>query len=205
MGKNLFIVSIDSRGKSSSDISCYREHVASQDFFQKHIAGHPDAICYSCKIAKLCGLRMKLYFHPLEDVDFCDESHVTEKVRMNHAATLMTLNPNTGMPEYQVHGVAYATLDSGKETLSLNQVWGIQELINDANDLFEANSENAKLARKELMKNCVLYRYKEWGPLSIYQTRADLDQSKQSLPPPINMITTMNTPKTRTPLHSIQV
>lgn len=174
---DLYFVTIDTRGKSSSDVRGYEEQTSSFSYFRKNIAGHQDAFCYKCKVAKLCGLDMKLYFQKHDEYSVCGESDTVSRREINRAASLLTLNPETGLAEYHVRGVAYAVLNDGVAPLSLNQVWGLQELINYAKDVYKSDPDHQKRGRKELLKSCKLYRQKQWGPLTIYHSRPELAYS----------------------------
>jgi len=175
---DLYFVTMDTRGKSSSDIRGYEEQTTSFSYFRKNIAGHPDAFCYKCKVAKLCGLEMKMYFKNDDGASVAsDDSSTVIKREINRAASLLTLNPETGMAEHRIRGVAYVVLNDGVAPLSIHQVWGIQELINYAKDVYKSDPDHQKRGRKELLKSCKLYRQKEWGPLTIYQSRPELAYS----------------------------
>jgi hypothetical protein len=171
---DLYFVTVDTRGRSSSDIHGYQECVSSFQYFRKNIAGNPDIVRYKCKVAKLCGLDMKIYFQNDKVSTVNDGSDTVVERGMNRAASLLTLDPATGFAEHHIRGAAYVVLDDGVAQLSTNQVWGIQELINYARDIYKSDSEHRIRGQKELLKSCKLYRHKEWGPLSIYQTRPQL-------------------------------
>lgn len=171
---DLYFVTVDTQGRSSSDIRGYQEYISSFRYFSKHIAGHPDIVCYKCKVAKLCGLDMKVYFLNDDTTTVHDDANTVVRKEINRAASLLTLDPSTGLAEHRIRGVAFVVLDDGVAPLSLNQVWGIQELINYAKDVYQSDSRQHKSGKKELLKSCKLYRQKEWGPLSIYQTRPEL-------------------------------
>lgn len=169
---DLYFVTVNTRGKSSSDIRGYQEYISSARYFKKHIVGHPDAVCYKCKVAKLCGLDMKIYyFQNDEEYTLHDGAATVVRKEINRAASMLTLDPETGFAEHRIRGEAIVVLDDGAAPLSLNQVWGIQELINYAKDVYDSDHKHG---RKELLKSCKLYRHKEWGPLSIYQNRPEL-------------------------------
>lgn len=171
---DLYLVTVDTRKISSSDIKGYHEHTTSYEYFKKHIKEHPEAICYKCKVAKLCGLDMKVYFHRSEGSSLSRDDDTIKRSEINRAASLLTLNPSTGIAEHQVRGVAYVVLNDGVAPISLNQVWGIQELINYASDIYKSDPDHQKRGRRELQKSCDLYKLKEWGPLSIYRSRPEL-------------------------------
>lgn len=117
---------------------------------------------------------------------------------INRAASLLTLDPDTGIAEYRIKGIAYVVLNDGVAPLSLNQVWGIQELINYAKDVYKSDPDHERRGRKELLKSCKLYRHREWGPLSIYQPRPEVAYTIA----PRSVMTTRDT--NRTPFRQIQ-
>jgi hypothetical protein len=168
---DLYFVAVDARGRSSSDIRGYQECTSSFRYFRKNIVGNPDITCYDCKVANLCGLNMKIYFQNDEASTINDGADTVVKKGINRAASLLTLDPVTGFAEHRIRGAAYVVLDDGVAPLSLNQVWGIQELINYARDIYSSDSEHRQRGQKELLRSCKLYRLEEWGPLSIYRSR----------------------------------
>jgi len=198
---DLYLVTVDTGGKSSSDITGYHEHRCSEAYFKKHIVGHPDSTCCSSKVAKLCGLDVKLYFHKTERENSYSggSSVMSQNKRTNRAATLLTLNPKTGSPKYQIKGVAYVVLDDGTSPLSLHQVWGIQELINYARDVYKSDSDDKARGKRELLKSCRMYRQQCWGPLSIYKPRSE--ESCSVVPPNVIKVK----PKEREPFKTLQL
>jgi hypothetical protein len=195
---DLYVVTVDTRGKSSSDIKGYHEHICSDAYFKKNIAGHPDAVCFRSKVAKLCGLDMKVYFHKEEGSAMQMENDFARKNEINRAATLLTLDPETGFAEHHVRGVAYVVLNDGLAPLSLNQVWGIQELINYASDVYKSDPDHKKRGKRELMKSCKMYHFKSWGPLSIYKSRPEV--ANTVAPPSVIRVKATS----REPFRSIQ-
>jgi hypothetical protein len=172
--RDIKIVSVDSRGKSSSDIEAYHEHIRSLAEFQKRIAAHPDAVCHRSKVALLCDLDLKIYFHKNERVS----AHVKDKEDINYAASLLTLDPETGSPKYYVTGVAYVIMNDGVAPLSLNQVWGIVELTTNACDYYQCHPASPKHGKSELERLVKLYREQCWGPLSIYKNREEIGREE---------------------------
>lgn len=41
----------------------YEEHTCTEEYFERHVVNNPDVICTKSKVAKLCGMDMKIYFH----------------------------------------------------------------------------------------------------------------------------------------------
>mmetsp|Transcript_118815 Transcript_118815/g.177595 ORF Transcript_118815/g.177595 Transcript_118815/m.177595 type:complete len:199 (-) Transcript_118815:82-678(-) len=195
---DLYVVTIDTRGKSSSDIKGYHEHACSEAYFRKHIAGHPDAVCFKSKVAALCGINLKVYFTRQDKSVLMSENDISSRSEINRAATLLTLDPETGFAEHHVRGVAYVVQDDGLAPLSLNQVWGIQELINYATDVYKSDPEHRKRGKRELKKSCKMYRYQSWGPLSIYKPRPEL--ANTVVPPSVIKVK----PSSRKPFSTIQ-
>ena len=175
---DLYVVTVDTRGKSSSDIKGYQEHVCSRKFFQSSIADHPDATCYTSELGKLCGLDLKIYFHNGPECNnavnqMSLEHGVVPKHELNRAASLLTLDPETGFAQYHVRGIAYVLLNDGLAPLSYQQVWGLQELANYATDVYKSDPEHAARGKRDLLRSCKQYRNKIWGPLAIYKSRPE--------------------------------
>jgi hypothetical protein len=159
------IVSIDSRGKATSDAECYKEHTASLELFYKKIAKHPQACRIKSEVAALCGLDMTVYFHCIDEVF----ARVEDNEEINHAASMLTMDASAGFAKHHIRGVAYVVMNDGLAPLSWNQVWGIVELACDASSYFEYDSRG----QKELTKLTYLYRKQSYGPLSIYKSREE--------------------------------
>ena len=183
------IVSVDSRNKSTSDVSCYKEHSCVLDYFQKKISLHPSAICYESKVAQLCGLNIKVYFHKDDNNAIFknkkkNDVHVPQQKIINQAASLLTLDPSTGFAKHLITGVAYIVMDDGLAALSWNQVWGLVELIRDAHDYYQqpgSEEYNITQGKHEMLTRAKLYRSKSWGPISIYKNREERDILDQIL------------------------
>eukprot|EP00525_Craspedostauros_australis_P002066 CAMPEP_0198122028 /NCGR_PEP_ID=MMETSP1442-20131203/33737_1 /TAXON_ID= /ORGANISM="Craspedostauros australis, Strain CCMP3328" /LENGTH=251 /DNA_ID=CAMNT_0043780959 /DNA_START=93 /DNA_END=849 /DNA_ORIENTATION=+ len=177
---DLYVVSVDTRGKSSSDISGYEEHLCSKQFFSKSIVGHVDCIGVKSIIAELCGLNMTIYFHKSTLAKPDEKAASNSSISgpdLNRAAALLTMDPNTGCAQYNVRGIAYVVLADGQAPLSFRQVWGLQELANYAKDTYKSDPNNPDWGKRNLLRLCKEYRQKLWGPLSIYEYRSDLSDT----------------------------
>jgi hypothetical protein len=203
---DLNIVSVDSRGRSTSDIEAYSNHTCSLSYFKRKVASHPHAICHKSKVAALCGLDLKVYFHRDDVVT----NHLNQrKEQINHAATLLTLDPASGFAKYHIRGVAYVVMNDGIAPLSMQQVWGMVELANSALDYFKFDPDHQIRGQKELLKNCAMYRAQSWGPLCIYNYREDESSSSlrsDSHPAPVIVRPQSHRhSKSRKPFATIQV
>jgi hypothetical protein len=176
LGNEIFIVSVDSRGKSSTDMTAYKEQNCSQEFFEQHIHDNPKNICVKSQVAGLCGLDLKLYFH--DHTPFHHEKHEDFKIykpmctNVNGIATLLTFNPETGYYNHLVFGKAYVLLNDGKTPLSKEQVWGLEELITEAKTLYHRNGMHiSEEAHRELLTWAAQYQAGTWAPHSLYEPR----------------------------------
>jgi hypothetical protein len=174
----IFIVSVDSRGTSSTDMTAYNEQTCSYEFFEQHIHDNPKNICVKSQVAGLCGLNLKLYFH--DHSPFHHAKHEDYKVykpmctNVNGIATLLTFNPETGYYNHLVFGKAYVLLNDGTTSLSKEQVWGLQELITEAKTLYHRNGVHiSEEAHQELLTRAAQYQAGTWVPHSIYEPRHD--------------------------------
>jgi len=163
----------------------YEEHTCTEEFFDKHVLSHPKAVCVKSKVAELCGLDMKVYFH-----EYATHKHVhsltapptvgiTEEEKefwphniINKGASLLTFDPRTGFCEYRILGKAYVVVDSGDYPLSNHQVWGLQDLISEARDVYHCDPEHMHRGHQELIRFAKDYRKMNYGPLTIYEPRA---------------------------------
>jgi hypothetical protein len=172
----VYVVSVDSRGKATSDMSSYKEQTCSASFFSDHIKGNVKIICVESLVARLCGLDLRVYFHlhsPLHHSS--DDDHHIHKplcTNVNGIATLLTFNPETGYYNNLVLGKAYVLLDSGTTALSSHQLWGIVELISESKNLYHQNHRRiSEEANQELRRWVEQYRAQTWVPRSIYEPR----------------------------------
>lgn len=171
----VYIVSVDSRGKTPSDLECYKEHICSQEFFLAHIHEKPNNVCVKSQVAGLCGLDLNVYFHEHDPyhIRYKEEFRGMSPLgRTNGIATLLTFNPETGYYNHRVRGKAYVLLGDGSTPLSKRQVWGVQELIHEAKDLY--HQEGAPItheAHQELLTWCAQYQVGTWAPHGIYEYR----------------------------------
>ena len=185
MSRELFVVVVDTRGMDPSNIDGYKEHTCTQDFFDQHVKGNPKVRCVRSKVAEMCGLDMKIYYHehtpghvrlredfPDEGRDRAMEDMQSPLGGTNAAASLLTFDPNNGDVTAKVLGKAYVLVNNGDYPLSNHQVWGIQELINEAKDVYD-NSDVTDLNRglNNLRRWCNQYQDQQWGPLTVYLPR----------------------------------
>jgi hypothetical protein len=194
----VFVVTVDSRGKSPSDLEGYKEISCNYDFFQDHVHDDPRNICVKSQVAGLCGLDLKLYFHDDSHLRHLEElDHPLSSIgRTNGVGTLLTFNPETGEFNHAVHSKAYVLMNDGRTPLSKRQVWGIVELIREARSMYEdfkkthaankggsfedtetknilsySSSPALQEAYKELLNWCAHYQQGTWVPHSIYEPR----------------------------------
>jgi hypothetical protein len=177
----MYVVIVDTRGMSPSQIDGYEEYTCTQELFDEHVLDNPKVRCSKSKVAELCGLDMKICFHKhlesrircLEETPEVAITHEQEDMypRINGAATLLTFDPRTGFPDYKIMGKAYVVVDSGDYPLSNHQVWGLQELISEARDLYHCDPDHLHRGRRDLLRWCHEYQEEKWGPLTIYKPR----------------------------------
>ncbi|KAG7369709.1 hypothetical protein IV203_027455 [Nitzschia inconspicua] len=161
------IVSIDSRGRQTSDAAAFKEHTCSFSHFQRKIAKHQEARWHKSRVAAMCGMDLKVYFRKNDDDSIEDEDQI------NQAATLLCMNPSTGFAKHHIRGVAYVVMNDGLAPLSWRQVWGLVELISDASSYYKNDPDHALRGKQELSRLANLYRQQFYGPLAIYEFRQD--------------------------------
>jgi hypothetical protein len=126
-------------------------------------------------VAGLAGLDLKVYFHahvPFHIRHSDDFRGLSPLGRTNGIATLLTFNPETGYYNHLVRGKAYVLLNDGTTPLSKRQVWGIQELIHEAKDLYHQDGGRmSDEAHLELLTWCTQYQQGTWAPHGIYEPR----------------------------------
>jgi hypothetical protein len=158
---DLFVVEVDtSASGTSNSIDGYKESKCNADFFQKNVVENPKITCYKCQVAELCGLDVKLYFKKyrlglassyqqggIHGVEMTIMQSPDLLAGNNGAATLLTVDPENGLAKYIVKGKAYVVQDDGTYPLSKGQVWGLQEFVNCANDIYDFDPENMRRGR----------------------------------------------------------
>ena len=132
-----------------------------------------------CKIAELCGLDMEIYFHKGSQLERPGDP--TQGINPNRAATLLTLDPRIGVPEVAILGKAYVVIDQGSYPVSRGQVWGIQEIANDASEVYRASISASKTSNessppiykgiRDIVRWSKQYREGKWGPSFAYKPR----------------------------------
>jgi hypothetical protein len=174
-----YVVSVDSRNSSPSDIGGYKEETCDAAYFQKTIVENPKMKCCISKVAELCGLNLKIYFMKYQiglaqhyrqggeaacmivlqrNPDFLHSN--------NGAVSWLTVDPINGLPEYTVNGKAYIVQDDGKAKLSKGQAWAMQEMVNCAMNIYDMDPANMADGKETLERWSKEYREKTWIPQS---------------------------------------
>ena len=188
--EQVFVVSIDSRGRSSSDLETYKEYKCPRSFFEEKIANYPYTICVKSEVAELCGLELKMYFFDCDRAVNHNFHHQHHNHHVHHhnqtvddmnniVASLMTFNPDTGHVRFRVHGKAYLVWEDGTRPLSKRQVWGIHELIKEGREKYHdvwdssgpSDYTNLRKAKLEFIGWCTQYEAGTWSPHAIYEPR----------------------------------
>lgn len=150
--------------------------------------GNPKVICTKSKVAHLCGMDMKIYFHdhspferphslegesPSLGIVEEEQEFVPNSNQVNRGASLLTFDPRTGFCEYKILGKAYVVVDAGDYPLSNRQVWGLQDLVSGVRDVYHCDPEHSHRGIQQLLRLCEDYRHQNYGPLIIYEPRYD--------------------------------
>jgi hypothetical protein len=178
----LFVVAVDSRGKSLSDLGCYKECTCSKPFFHEHMINNSHHECVASPVAAMCGMDLKLFFydHINDDVlplfgPNSDGSSVEREI--NAVATFLTFDPETGDTYHKIYGKAYVVWNNGQSALSKRQCWGLNKLILQARQQYHKEGEDhLKNAKLELFRWCQQYQLGLWTPRAIYESRHEHEQ-----------------------------
>jgi hypothetical protein len=188
---DLFVVQVDtSKLGGSAAYNGYKESKLNADYFQKNIVENPRITCYKCQVAELCGLDVKLYFkkhspglgsaYEQGGIDRANNMTLMQPGLFdgnNGAATVLTIDPEHGLAKYIVKGNAYVVQDDGAYPLSKGQVWGLQEMVNCAEDIYDMEPANMIRGHNAVMKWSIQYRERCWVPpsgfggIDIYSSR----------------------------------
>ena len=122
---------------------------------------------------------MEIYFHKGSQLERPGDP--TQGLNPNRAATLLTLDPRIGVPEVAILGKAYVVIDQGSYPVSRGQVWGIQEIANDASEVYRASISASKTSNessppiykgiRDIVRWSKQYREGKWGPSFAYKPR----------------------------------
>jgi hypothetical protein len=194
----IYVVAVDSRETTISDMASYKEVTCDANFFQVHVHDDPKNIWVKSPVAELCGLDIKLYFHDHSHLEsgFVKHDHHRGALlgHSNGIATLLTFNPHTGKCSHLVRGKAYVLLDDGRRPLSKRQVRGLVDMTYKAEKLYEGVEEKQlkqphvhrhgiakgqprdpslspelREAYLELLSWCTQYQEGTWAPHSSYE------------------------------------
>jgi len=115
------------------------------------------------RIATMCGLNLKMYFlkykkgmaqYYREGGMAAVHQAMMEPMALsgnNGIATYLCISDlDSGLAEYRVWGKAYVVWEDGTRLLSKGQVWGIQEMINCAMDVYNADLESRRRGKRLL-------------------------------------------------------
>jgi hypothetical protein len=180
----LKIIALTIPSRLGFSTSGYEEHTWTEDYFDSHVLSQPRVICAKSKVAELCGLHMKIYFHEYAHQEHVHRLHapptvgITDEEKemwprniINKGATLLVFDPCSGFCDYRILGKAYVVVDGGDYPLSNHQVWGLQELISEARDIYHCDPEHNQRGYHELLRFVREYRHQNYGPLTIYTPR----------------------------------
>lgn len=164
--------------------SAYEEHTWSEEYFDRHVLSQPRVVCAKSKVAEMCGVSMEVYFHEyahqsnVNTLDVPPTVGITDEEKemwprdiINKGATLLTFDPRTGFCDYRILGKAYVVVAGGAYPLSNHQVWGLQDLISEARDIYRCDPDHKERGKKELKRFAKDYRHQNYGPLTIYKAR----------------------------------
>eukprot|EP00798_Chlamydomonas_sp_ICE-L_P014274 gene14274-20248_t len=164
------VVEVDTTGHPSADIRYYKATKVKRQWLEDNIVEHKRTVCYEPPVAALCGLNMKMYFRKhspgLKSLVQEGRLQAMDMSRNNGAATYLTIDLDMGLSEYVVEGRAYFVLDDGDSPLTVGQVWGIQEMVNCAMDIYNMDPANMRRGKQTLLKWSEQYKTRTWKPPS---------------------------------------
>ena len=112
----------------------------------------------------------------------------------NPGATLLTLDPNTGFPKYNVQGIAFALYKNGEYPLSKEEVWEVVELAKEAMDVLLLYGNKRRhsggrrrrqaVVREDLKRRCHQFEDRRCGLSSVSEPR-HLEEATKSTAMPL--------------------
>ena len=154
-------VKVDTTDRPSADYRMYVETTVSA-------ASLKPMRCEVSEVAKMCGLDLKVYFK--KGSPGWRQCHrglgpPPDLSTNNGAATFLLVSPGDGLAEWIVGSEAYVVLGDG-EPITRGQVWGIQEMVNCAMDIYDITPENQRRGREAHIKWAEQYKQRKWTPRS---------------------------------------
>ena len=201
----MHVVAIDTRGIPTSDLlEGYEELTCSRRCFQEKVLDNPNVICFECGAhGDLSNItkHLTIYFHDYVDDNLkpgCERDRIKAwdsifpTKENNPGATLLTLDPNTGFPKYNVQGIAFALYKNGEYPLSKEEVWEVVELAKEAMDVLllygnkrrhsGGRRRRQEVVREDLKRRCHQFEDRRCGLSSNYEPRLLETTNKSTTP-----------------------
>ena len=167
----------------STHIEGYTEQECSDSVWRKNILENKKIVSLKCPVADLCGLPgFTIYCTTSKCHAGLDQTwrkggkvaamrhfQIISNTLMsenNGAATYLTSQLDTGLCEAVITGKVYIVCDEGRYPLSKFQVWGIQEMINCAMDIYDMDPANMVEGEETVRQWAKDYRTQTWEPMS---------------------------------------
>lgn len=177
------VIQVDSRQTCiPSHPDGYTKQVVSREYFQRTIVDHPRMRSFVSPVSILCGIPLKLYFMKAKKgmAQYYREGGPDNCMRVlasnpgflasnNGIASFLLVDPENGLPEWTVTGKCYVVRDGDDNVglpLTVGQVWGIQEMVNCAMDIYDMDPENIEAGRETIREWSQEYRERTWEPRS---------------------------------------
>jgi hypothetical protein len=178
----IYVVEVDTRESGmSADYNSYKETVVDSGFWERNILHNKNVISIPSTIANLCGLDIKLYVAKSKiskGFGECYQEGGNDAVNQflmvnptilqgnNGAATFLLVDPESGYANKIVKGKAYVVCDGGRTKLTRGQVWGLQEMVNCAMDIYDGTEVNRRRGKEAIERWANQYVEKTWVPRS---------------------------------------
>ena len=173
------VVEVDTRGcGGSANPRGYKQNTCTRKLWQEQIVGNPRINMIPCTVAQECGLNIKMYvakrkkgfapYYRAGGVAAVERAMMAAGAGLmagnNGAATFLNIDMTTGLAEWNVCGKAYIVRDDGDYPLSEGQVWGLQEMVHCAMDVYDCDPENMRRGHAALQEWTRAYRTQSWIP-----------------------------------------
>lgn len=153
-------VKVDTIGSVSANYGGYEETRVPKSFLERMRWA-------TSEIAGLCGLELKIYFQEASPGwrQTLRTGQEPDLSRNNGAASFLLKNVDDGLSDWIVSSPAYVVLNDG-DPITKGQVWGLQEMVNCAMDIYDMSPENMERGKATVLQWATQYRARTWEPRS---------------------------------------
>jgi hypothetical protein len=181
--ETVHMVTIDRLG-SNETWDCDQDEVpgfdqlsCSKEYWLRHFLHNPRVKMIPCKIAAMCGLDISMYVKKYkkgfnkyyreggsEAVMRAIYSNQNYLLENNGSGTFLTIDPESGLSEWQICGKLYIVCNGGSYPLTVGEVWGLKEMVKCVMNHFDLSPQPMSHGRCILRNWANQYQARIWMP-----------------------------------------